>query len=138
MSSESEMKSSQNMSSDSNLELEYSGGLGSAMNILGWIHSLDSYKTWQVIKYDYLTPIICFFPEELRNKAITAFIRYSYYPDTDKPRLLNGINYASRALDLINREKLLSKGSQPKTVDKKKKKKDKLLQLSYSPKSNEG
>lgn len=95
------------MSSESDMELEYYGGMGSAMNLLGWIHSLDCYKTWQVIKYSNLVPIICFFHEEFRNKAISAFIRYSYYPNTNKPSFINGIHYASRALDLINTEKFL-------------------------------
>ncbi|MGD1703322.1 MAC/perforin domain-containing protein [Dapis sp. BLCC M229] len=119
-SAKSEMKSSQNMFSESDIELEFYGGIGAAaINPLGWIHSLNSYKTWQVIKYGNLVPIICFFDPKLRSKAIRAFVRYSYYPETDKPVLLNGIHYASRALDLINRQKYLPEDSQLRTIEKK-------------------
>ncbi|NES75074.1 MULTISPECIES: MAC/perforin domain-containing protein [unclassified Okeania] len=107
--SEGEIKASQNMSSKMDMELEYYGGLGSAItNPIGWMMSLNSYKTWTVIKYSELVPIICFIEEEeLRNKAIRAFMRYSYYPDTDKPLLLNGISYASLALELISQRSFL-------------------------------
>ncbi|NET75604.1 MAC/perforin domain-containing protein [Okeania sp. SIO1F9] len=101
--SEGEIKASQNMSSKMDMELEYYGGLGSAItNPIGWMMSLNSYKTWTVIKYSELVPIICFFEPDLRNKAIRAFMRYSYYPDTDKPLLLNGVSYASLAIELIS------------------------------------
>ncbi|NEQ72070.1 MAG: hypothetical protein F6K23_02640 [Okeania sp. SIO2C9] len=97
-------QASQNMSSESNMELEYYGGIGSAaMNPMGWMASLEYYIAWTVIKYSELVPIICFFDEDLRNKAIRAFMRYSYYPDTDKPLLLNGISYASLAVELMSK-----------------------------------
>ena len=105
----SKKQSNINKSDIGDMKLEYYGGIGSVLDFNGWIASLNYYQIWQVIKYSNVVPIICFFDEELRNKAIRAFIRYSYYPDTGKPLLLNGIHYASLALDLINREKFLSK-----------------------------
>ncbi|NES89019.1 hypothetical protein, partial [Okeania sp. SIO2B9] len=73
--------------------------------------SLNSYKTWTVIKYSELVPIICFFEPDLRNKVIRAFMRYSYYPDTDKPLLLNGVSYASLAVELISQRSFLEDSS---------------------------
>ena len=99
--------SNRNTFSEEGIELEYHGGIGSALTSPNeWIASLNSYLAWQVIKYSDFVPIIYFFEKELRDKVIRAFIKYSYYPYTDKPLILNGIDYASRTLDLINRENL--------------------------------
>lgn len=124
-------ESNQNMFSQSDMKIEYYGGVGPITNIFGWIKSLDCYKAWQVIKYSNLVPIICFFHGEYRNKAIRAFIRYSYYPNTNKPLFINGINYASRALDLINTAKFLPDLLQDsqKTTPNKNIKVNKVVQL---------
>lgn len=105
--------------SESDLDLEYYGGIGSALtNPLGWAASLDYYQGWQVIKYPRYVPIISFFDEELLDKAANLFKRFSRDTDTNKPSLLNGRNYASTALFLAETERLLSEVS-PQTVQKR-------------------
>ncbi|NEP38254.1 MAG: hypothetical protein F6K25_00675 [Okeania sp. SIO2G4] len=114
------MEAKQEASGEMDMELEYYGGLGSAItNPIGWMMSLNSYKTWTVIKYSELVPIICFFDEKLRNKAIRAFMRYSYYPDTNKPLLLNGISYASLAIELISQRSFLEESQESEESGKK-------------------
>ncbi|NEQ66467.1 MAG: hypothetical protein F6K21_13365 [Symploca sp. SIO2D2] len=113
-------ESNQKMFQQDDIELEYYGGMGAATAAPSlWISSLEYYPTWQVIGYSNFVPIICFFDKNLQNKVIHAFIRYAYYPDTDKPLLIDGIRYASMALDIINQQELLQGGSEKESPDVK-------------------